>query len=164
MAAQAKKNIANLYKTQMGAFGRQEKLAKKKGIALIPPESKKEEEAKLLEVLKKQGVHAALADAKKDRDRAAAEHKKALDLQAKIDTQLRKAQRDKAAVKTPAEKALGEKTVQDAAAARMRADRMVRMTKANVEKQHAVTLKLDAEVKAYEAAKSSKKTTEADEK
>ena len=58
----------------------QDKLAKKKGIALTPPENKKEEEAKLLEVLKKQGVHVALADAKKDRDRAAAEHKKALDL------------------------------------------------------------------------------------
>merc|ERR1711957_1092165 len=125
-AAQAKKNINDLYSTQKKAYGRQEKLAKKKGIALIPPESKKEEEAKLLEVLKKQGVHVALADAKKDRDRAAAEHKKALDLQASIDTQLRKAQRDKAAVKTPAEKSLGEKTVQDAAAARMRADRMVR--------------------------------------
>jgi len=162
-AAQAKKNVANLYKTQMGAFGRQEKLAKKKGIALIPPETKKEEEEKLLEVLKKQGVHAALADAKKDRDRAAAEHKEATALQHKIDIQLRKAKKDDAAVKTPAEKKLGAKTVADANAARMRADRMVRMTKANVEKQHAVTLKLDADVKAYEAAKTNKKATAGDE-
>jgi len=162
-AAQAKKNVANLYKTQMGAFGRQEKLAKKTGIALIPPETKKEEEEKLLEVLKKQGVHAALADAKKDRDRAAAEHKEATALQHKIDIQLRKAKKDDAAVKTPAEKKLGAKTVADANAARMRADRMVRMTKANVEKQHAVTLKLDADVKAYEAAKTNKKATAGDE-
>merc|ERR1711957_1029475 len=71
--------------------------------------------------------------------------------------------RDTAAVKTPAEKKLGEKTVGDANAARMRADRMCRMTKANVEKQHAVTLKLDADVKAYEAAKTNKKSTAADE-
>merc|ERR1740139_1596726 len=40
---------------------------------------------------------------------------------------------------------------------------MVRMTKANVEKQHAVTLKLDADVKAYEAAKTNKKATAGDE-
>merc|ERR1712194_803725 len=58
-AAQAKKNINNLYSTQKKAYGRQEKLAKKKGIALIPPESKKEEEAKLLEVLKKAAVQEA---------------------------------------------------------------------------------------------------------
>merc|ERR1711865_748537 len=124
-AAQAKKNINKLYSTQKKAYGRQEKLAKKKGVALIPPESKKEEEAKLLEVLKKQGVHAALADAKKDRDNAAAEHKEATGLQQDIDIQLRKAKKDAAAVKTPAEKKLGAKTVHDADAARMRADRMV---------------------------------------
>merc|ERR1711957_745483 len=84
-------------------------------------------------------------------------------LQQTIDIQLRKAKKDAAAVKTPAEKKLGEKTVADANAARMRADRMVRMTKANVEKQHAVTLKLDADVKAYEAAKTNKKATAGDE-
>ena len=40
----------------------------------------------------------------------------------------------------------------------MRADRLVRMTRANLGKQHAVTLKLDGAVKAYEAAKALKKT------
>ena len=82
------------------------------------------------------GVHAALAEAKKDRDRAAAEHKEATALHLKIDAHLRKAQKKAAAGKTPAERKLGEKNVVDANAAKKRAERIIRMTKANVEKQH----------------------------
>ena len=49
-AAQDNHNGMSLRKTQMSAFGRQEKLLKEEGAAFTPPESKTKEEAKLLEV------------------------------------------------------------------------------------------------------------------
>merc|ERR1711957_574678 len=69
-SAAYKKDMGNtadqMTKKQYASYKTQEAGAKKNGVSLIPPMSKKVEEEKLLYILKKDGPKKALADAHKD--------------------------------------------------------------------------------------------------
>merc|ERR1719162_2060606 len=137
-----KKDMGNLAdqmsKKQLTEYNAEEAAAKKHGVNLIPPESKKFEEEKLLYILHKYGPQKALDDAKIDVLDATEEHAQAVHMLTVAHFQERQASEDLLLMKSPEEKKLANKVVFDTRREVENARDLVSMTAANAKKQEDV--------------------------
>jgi len=146
LADQMSKKQLHRYKTESAR-------AAKHGVELIPPESKKVEEEKLMYILQTEGPAKALADAHQDVIDAKDEAAEASHLLGVARTQSSDSEADIASMKTPEEKKLARKVASDAKREFQIAEVINHRCNANLKQQEEVKAHTDKMVKDYEGGK-----------
>merc|ERR1711957_895753 len=140
-------------KRQLHQYKSESARAAKHGVQLIPPESKKFEEEKLMHILQTEGPAKALADAHQDVIDATDEATEATHLLSVARTQSTDSYADIASMKTPEEKKLATKVAEDAKREWEKAKIVNHRCKANLKQQEEVKAHTDKMVKDYEGGK-----------
>merc|ERR1711957_293145 len=140
-------------KRQLHQYKSESARAAKHGVQLIPPESKKFEEDKLMHILQTEGPAKALADAHQDVIDATDEATEATHLLSVARTQSTDSEADIASMKTPEEKKLATKVAADAKREVEKAKIVNHRCKANLKQQEEVKAHTDKMVKDYEGGK-----------